>query len=320
MKKVVAVILVISICLSFAGCKSSAVKNTESLIAEIGTVSLENADKIIAAIDSYKALSQDDKDKVENFAALEDAQKALDLLQKIAAVEDAIDAIGTVTSESEALINAANEAYNALSEDEKSMVSNATALADAMVAFMTACSSWEIDYYTDDFGDKTDEGYLVGKFTGNFSNTAATNADLLAVVYVMPSTLDNSYMIAFRMAEYGSSIATYSKSDLVNLSFKVGSETYNIELMSSAPKGDLYLTDHYHYEDDSLASYNKTDRKTAYNAFLNALKENPGDISCLITIGNLNDIMGLSTGGSTYRFKINGIGFAEKIAELENKA
>ncbi len=180
-------------------------------------------------------------------------------------------------------------------------------------------SNWEINYYVDEFGDKTDDGYLVGSFEGDFSNTATTKSDLKVYVYIFPSSTGKGYQVAFRLAEYGNHIATYLKKDLRNLTFKIDGEKYGAELFGTAPNGDLYFSDHYAYEDDFLASYNQTDRKIAFDTFFNALKNNTGEISCLITIGNMDSIL-YSVGGSTYRFKIDGCGFAEKLAELEAKS
>ena len=310
-------ILVLCICLSLVGCKSAAVRKTEKMIDEIGEVSLERAQVITVAMESYAALTEEEKEEVENFELLEESLKELTVLENVAAVEAAIDAIGTVTAESQDLISAANSAYDALTEEEKDMVQNVDVLTAAMITYMEVASRWEIQHYVDEFGDETENGYLVGTFTGEFSNTATTNSDLTVFVYMLPETYSSGYMIAFRLAEYGDHIATYSKYDLLNLSFKIDGETYGVELMGTTPNGDLYLTSHYAYEDDTLAAHNKTNRATAYNAFFNALKDNTGEISCLITIGDMNNII-TSVGGSTYRFKLNGNGLAEKLAELEN--
>lgn len=176
---------------------------------------------------------------------------------------------------------------------------------------------WQIDYFVDEFGDKTNEGFLIGEFNGTFSNTATNSSDLSVFVYVMPDSTGKNYMIAFRLAEYGNHIATYSSYDYINLAFKVNGEKYGVELMGFAPNGDAYLTSHYAYEDETLASYNKTDRSTAFYTLFNALKDNSGEVSCLITIGSMDNITS-SVGGSTYRFKIDGYGFAEQLATLED--
>lgn len=192
------------------------------------------------------------------------------------------------------------------------------ATTEATVEEPAPVSNWKIMYYVDEFGDPSSDGYIVGDFTGNFSNSATTNSDLRALVYIHPSTVGSGYNISFRLAEYGNHVATYTKYDLLNLSYKINGEVYGVELMGTTPNGDLYLFDYYAYEDDSLAAYNKTDRKTAFDTFFNTLKENTGEISCLITIGDMNSIYS-SVGGSTYRFKIEGYGLAELLSELESK-
>ena len=37
---------------------------------------------------------------------------------------------------------------------------------------------WELGYYVDDFGEKTEKGYIFTQIFGNFSNSATTNSDL----------------------------------------------------------------------------------------------------------------------------------------------
>ena len=73
--------IIIIICLSLSACgKSEAVKQTEELINAIGEVSLESEDAIKKAETAYDALSEKDKEKVENSSTLADAREALDIL------------------------------------------------------------------------------------------------------------------------------------------------------------------------------------------------------------------------------------------------
>lgn len=77
MKRAISVILTLILCLGLVGCgKSEAVKNVEAMIDGIGTVSIGSLDAIQAAMDAYEALTEEEAAKVENVAALTEAQDA----------------------------------------------------------------------------------------------------------------------------------------------------------------------------------------------------------------------------------------------------
>lgn len=314
MKRIIATLVLLCMCLSLCACGEY--KQVDEAILAIGDVSLDSEVAISDALALYNELSEEDKAKVENYAVLQDAQKELESLKRIAIVEECIDAIGVVTVDSGDAIELAAQEYDQLNAEEQEKVSNIGNLFAAQGRFLELTQHWFIKNYVDDFGDPTDEGYLYGIFTGTFSNTATTGSDLKVMVAIQPS--HDEYMISFRLLEYENHVATYYKNDLINLDFKINGETYSVELMGFAPNGDVYLRNHWAYENDNLAKKN-TDRKTAYDTFFKALEENTGEISCLITIGDEDDILWYSTGASTYKFKIDGYGFAEKLAELNSK-
>ncbi len=136
MKKLVALILTLSMVFALCGCgerKSEEVQNVERLIAAIGEVSLDREKYITDAEQAYAALLEADKELVENAEELVAAREAYSALlrQKAEEVSQAIDAIGKVTLEKEAEIAAAEEAYSALPEEAKPMVENYKVLTDA---------------------------------------------------------------------------------------------------------------------------------------------------------------------------------------------
>ena len=316
MKKLLATLLVLCMCLSLCACGEY--KKVDEAILAIGEVTLGSETAIADASALYDGLSDEDKSKVENYTILQDAQEKLESLKRIASVEEYIDAIGVVTVDSGDAIELAFQEYDKLNAEEQEKVSNLESLVEAEWRFLELTQHWFIQNYVDDFGDPTDEGYVYGTFTGTFSNTATMGSDLKVMVAMLPESTGDGYMISFRLLEYENHLATYYKNDLINLDFKINGETYSVELMGFAPNGDLYLTDHWSYQNKNLAKKN-TDRKTAYDTFFKALEENTGEISCLITIGDENDIVWYSSGDSTYKFKIDGYGFADKLAELNSK-
>ena len=110
-------------------------------IDAIGSVTLSSEPAIVDARAAYNALTTDQKALVTNYATLVAAEKALaDLKAKAAADQAAADnviaeinAIGTVTLSSEPAIVAARAAYNALTADQKALVTNLSTLTAAEV-------------------------------------------------------------------------------------------------------------------------------------------------------------------------------------------
>ena len=103
----------------------------EKLIDAIGTVTLDSEKAIKAARDAYVALTEEQKELVGNYQTLLDAEAKLADLQAADAVEKLIDAIGTVTLDSEEAIKAARGAYDALTDAQKELVGNYQTLLDA---------------------------------------------------------------------------------------------------------------------------------------------------------------------------------------------
>ena len=103
----------------------------EKLIDAIGTVTLDSEETIKAARDAYDALTDAQKEQVGNYQTLLDAEAKLADLQAADAVEKLIDAIGTVTLDSEETIKAARDGYDALTDAQKAQVGNYQTLLDA---------------------------------------------------------------------------------------------------------------------------------------------------------------------------------------------
>ena len=82
-------------------------------------------------ISSYDALTDAQKELVGNYQTLLDAEAKLADLQAADAVEKLIDAMGTVTLDSEEAIKAARDAYDALTDAQKELVGNYQTLLDA---------------------------------------------------------------------------------------------------------------------------------------------------------------------------------------------
>ena len=127
LRRGLSIALCLVLALTLTACKSNAAKATEALIDAIGTVTAESETAVKAAEDAMAALDEKDRTQVENSQKLTDARKALD----IALSEKMIDAIGEVTAESEELIAKAEAAFAALTDEQKSAVSNVGVLTEA---------------------------------------------------------------------------------------------------------------------------------------------------------------------------------------------
>lgn len=78
MKKLLSLILALALCFSLCACgKSAEAKAVDEMILAIGEVTIDRASAIDAAVEAYNALSDKDRDAVENYSLLENAQEEL---------------------------------------------------------------------------------------------------------------------------------------------------------------------------------------------------------------------------------------------------
>ena len=99
-------------------------------IAAIGTVTLDSGEAIEAARAQYDACPAGVQSLVENYADLQAAETALKDL-RVTEVTELIDGIGEVSLDKADLIDAAQEAFDALTAEEAGKVSNADTLEAA---------------------------------------------------------------------------------------------------------------------------------------------------------------------------------------------
>lgn len=114
---------------------TSSATNVAAKIDAIGTVTKDSEDAIHSARTAYDALTESEKTKVTNYTKLTDAENQLAQLKNdevaVSAVVTKINAIGTVTKNSESTIQSARAAYDALTDTQKALVSNYKTLTDA---------------------------------------------------------------------------------------------------------------------------------------------------------------------------------------------
>ena len=107
-----------------------AAKDVFTAIVEAGT----DPDKVLAAAEAYNALTEKQKGLVANAGDI-DAKVEAANAAKAAAVDALIDAIGTVTKNSDDAIAAARAAYDALNETQKALVTKYDVLTAAEEAY-----------------------------------------------------------------------------------------------------------------------------------------------------------------------------------------
>jgi uncharacterized repeat protein (TIGR02543 family) len=108
-----------------------AIQNVVTKITAIGEVTAASGDAIAAARAAYNELTEAQKPLVINYSALVDAEAQYAILPVVAA----IGAIGEVTAESGKAIADARAAYDALSNTQKSQVTNYATLLAAEAAY-----------------------------------------------------------------------------------------------------------------------------------------------------------------------------------------
>lgn len=132
-----------------------------------------------------------------------------------------------------------NDANNIV-EEASTQPTETTALEESIPT-----PAWQAQQAVDEFGDPVPNGDPVvsSVFTGNFSNTATTESDLIVGVYINKNADTQHYYVGFRLWEYGDNPITYLSSDeeSITLKIKVGDLIEEFELIGSAPSGDLIL-------------------------------------------------------------------------------
>ena len=134
----------LAVALSLTGCSllgpDSQTQSVIDAINAIGEVTLSSEQSIDTAKNAYDELSDNQRQKVDNYETLTSAESKLAELKEDKAREDkskadevisAIDAIGEATLDKKDQISQARSSYDALSPDQKQLVSNYQALSEA---------------------------------------------------------------------------------------------------------------------------------------------------------------------------------------------
>ena len=132
------------------------VQDAEALIAAIGTVTADSGSAIRAARAVYDALTKEQRSRVKNRDVLIAAETAYEqILERIDAVVALIDSIGELRADaaSKSRIEAAQEAYDALSDAEKRYVTNFSQLTQAHALYSRLVNAQRVIDLIDSIGE-----------------------------------------------------------------------------------------------------------------------------------------------------------------------
>ena len=136
MKRVIAVLLLLSLAFGLVGCVSkeekAAAQAVTTQIESLAGATLEDVAAVEEAQEAYEALTDKAKNRVKNYGILEEARTNL-----AASVKGMIDEIGAVTLDSRAAVDAAQTAYDSLPEDIRGLVDNYSVLEAASAELET---------------------------------------------------------------------------------------------------------------------------------------------------------------------------------------
>jgi hypothetical protein len=87
----------------------------------------------------------------------------------------------------------------------------------SIIISLTTQAQWELRYYVDEFGDKTEETYMYMRASGTFSNSATQNSKCIY------DFVDSGESLEVHVKEYGNRMATDTKSTFETVKIKTPS-------------------------------------------------------------------------------------------------
>ena len=147
MKKTIAILLALCLCIGLCACGADAKKSAEAqkadeLILAIGEVSLEKESAVLAAKAYYDTLTEEQKSQVENVAVLESAVKDLDAFKKAGEYKEIYD--NALEYETNLQIDEAYAEYEKLPTDYEDVAQRMNAISP----LVGVAGTWLCDNYT----------------------------------------------------------------------------------------------------------------------------------------------------------------------------
>lgn len=144
MKRLISIVLAITMLMSLTACKSKAAQNVDDLIAAIGEVNITSDRAIIHAEQALEALEDKEKEQVEGkdiLIAARTQYTQLILEQEADKIEEVIDSIGEVSMDSKDELEAARKKYSVAKADVKPLVKNLSKLEAAEEKYADLCAA-----------------------------------------------------------------------------------------------------------------------------------------------------------------------------------
>ena len=149
------------------------INRTVKAIGEIGAVSMDSKAAIENAEGQYNRLIGIQKKNVSNFGTLQDSRAAYDsLASEVSHADSLIASIGTVTDESQLLIREARDAYDALSDSQKSYAQNYSLLEQREAEYQDLRYKELMDFYNNGAYDSAQAA--ITSFLTDFSDSSHT--------------------------------------------------------------------------------------------------------------------------------------------------
>ena len=205
------------------------------LIDQIGTVTLESREAIETARNAYEALTEEQQSYVTNYSVLTAAEAELKALEEQAADQAAADAVteqinslpaaDTLTLEDKAAVEAAREAYEALTDAQKQYVTEETVTAlealENRIQELEDAKDPEKAYVTVAVEKFTiGQGYLVEPVLAEITEGESTAQILDRVLnenglrYDNTGSVDSSFYLSWILDEAGSLTAEFPEVSL----------------------------------------------------------------------------------------------------------
>lgn len=222
-------------------------------------------------------------------------------------VEDLIDAIGTVTNSSKAKIDAARNAYDALTNTQKEMVSNYSKLTAAEKAYADLAGKITVSFTLlgdTAHGDNGQEHTLAdGNLTTWISRTAYTLETPATVLDLFTKAVSGKYSYVNK-GNYISSVnglAEFTNGPYSGWMYTLNGSYPNLgvgeQQLSNGDSVVFHYTDNYTKERSSAATGKQTAGKTI-NGLLAALAENQSYANVYQTTGDYLEALGTPAVGT----------------------
>jgi len=231
------------------------VAETIGLIDAIATVTLDSGDKIVAAETAYDALTtQEQKDLISNYATLTAARAAYDALvaadnkakTDAAAFDAEVDALGEITLDSGAAIDAAYVTYTSLTDEAKAYATKKADLDEAKAIYDALVAEKEAQEQVD-INNKVNATSLVisDSLAINYKITVSAGYEIVAMKFELAGTVTT-------VTEYTTDASGRLVFKYTNIAPNLMGETITSMIVVKDANGKEYTTTGNEY---SIAAY-----------------------------------------------------------------